>query len=318
MVTPSPLLSHCRLLSPVCSATTGLLSRIPKWSCPIRLVPGSLVALRGIDAEASVVPRSSPSVFPVGPVLVGGLLLALVGVSGVFWWSSRVVPPAPVVEAVSEAVPAAGSDWSAAVLENVEPVAVQVSLASEPSGASVLVDGMSVGRTPWVGSLAIDDGVHQRLELKIEGFRPQTVHLAIEDGQAAQTVRLEALPQPAPKPAPRVPAVLPSETRSADASSPAAEPESMPATPTPRPTPEPEPTPAPQTTVEGVPFSAVQADRTLAMANEGTKERFNAAGIRTQEFNRVLAGRPYSSISAVAAAPGVGPKTLQRMRDSAP
>ena len=70
--------------------------------------------------------------------------------------------------------------------------------------------------------------------------------------------------------------------------------------------------------VEGVSFSTAQTAHTLAMANDGTKADFNAAGIRTQEFNRVQTGRPYASLSAVAAAPGVGPKTLQRMRDSAP
>jgi hypothetical protein len=76
--------------------------------------------------------------------------------------------------------------------------------------------------------------------------------------------------------------------------------------------------PPQSTSVDGVSFSSGQAKHTLVMANDGTKEIFNAAGIRTQEFNRVLAGRPYASLAAVAAAPGVGPKTLQRMRDSTP
>ena len=202
---------------------------------------------------------------------------------------------------------------------------MQVSLASEPSEATVLVDGASVGRTPWVGSLAINEGTHQALELQLEGYRSQAVDLAVEDGQAAQTVRLEPVPRPAPKPAVRVPDTLPPQTRPPQAAPPApapaprTQPEPTPSTAPPAPAPAPAPAPPPpSTTVEGVAFAAAQVTHTLEMANAGTKADFNAAGIRTQEFNRVQAGRPFASLSAVAAAPGVGPKTLQRMRDSMP
>jgi serine/threonine protein kinase len=265
------------------------------------------------EPEPSVVPNKRPANPPVGPILVGGLLTIGLGLGGAYWKLNHVPPEPETVEVIAAAADTA--DWSAAVLEDADPIALQVALASEPSGATVWVAGEEVGTTPWVGSLAVDDGTHQTLELELDGYRTQEVVFDIVDGSATETVELEPVPRA-------------SKSRPATSARPAPTPRPKPAsTPAPpRPAPEARPQPkqsappakAAGTTVEGVAFTNAQARHALQMANSGSQAAFNGAGIRTQEFNRVKAGRPYGTLAEVGAAPGVGPKTLERMRDSAP
>ena len=278
-------------------------------------------------ASAAAAPQAAPPASsPKGPIFAVAAVLAVsaMGFLGAHFWieASRAPPEPPVIEAaaslepVGEVVPVAdkdSGDWSAEVLGGGTPVALQVSLGSQPGGADVRVDGTVVGQTPWVGSLAVDDGVHQSVELVLDGYAPHTVVLPVDGGTASEVVVLQSLAPPrraAPSPPPRTRRSEPTPAP------PAAPPEQA--------EPPPAPTPAPSrragtrpVTVDGVPFDPQQAEKTVQFANSATVDAFKAAGIRVQEFNRVKAGRPYSSIQAVGAAPGVGPKTVQRMRDAA-
>lgn len=276
---------------------------------------------RGIVAPPAPVPSDpEPSVVPSGrgprgvlvPVTI--VFLAFFGILGIGWGLSTWMrtDDAGTTHATGTtgntiaAVPDSG-DWSAAVLEDAAPVALQVALASEPSGAAVWVDGAEVGATPWVGSLAVDDGVHQPLELRLAGYENRSVELDVVDGAASDTVVLKAIPKKATprKRAPAKPSASASKrSRPPGAGQPPAQTGSTPSSS------------SKTVTVDGVPFTSQQAAHTLRMANTASLDAFKAAGIRTQEFNRVKAGRPYRSLRDVGAAPGVGPKTLQRMRDT--
>ncbi|HCH61634.1 MAG TPA: hypothetical protein DFR83_02440, partial [Deltaproteobacteria bacterium] len=92
-------------------------------------------AARGpsMAAAGSGAVRASSGEFPLGPVLVGGLLLCVAIAAGEFWWSARGggATAIPAMSPVAEP----SVDWSAAVLVAEEPVSLQVSLASDPSKA---------------------------------------------------------------------------------------------------------------------------------------------------------------------------------------
>jgi len=254
----------------------------------------------------------------------GALWLALaaaglLAVSGGGWLASEWLGAEDEL-ALTGAVADTGSDGttgdrSADLLEAAVPQAVQVALASEPTGASVVVDGESLGTTPWVGTLDLEDGVHAPLVLQLDGYKPLDVILDVADGTASATLTLERTPRAAPKPAParkpppRTKASTAAKTSKTKAST-AAKTKAAP----------PPATKAPSSggaTYDGVSFTEAQATATLRFANSADKAAFNGAGIRTQEFNKVAAGRPHGSMSALASSPGVGPKTLQRMRDAA-
>ena len=220
-----------------------------------------------------------------------------------------------VEDTSSAGTPTTGeADWSADALEGAVPLSLQVALASEPSGAAVMVEGQALGTTPWVGTLDLDDGTHAPLVLELSGYEAQHVVLELGDGTASATVSLRKRP-PAARPA--------AKERAGKSEKPAGKSE--------KPPPEPSraraaaaaeaartaSTGSATSTYDGVSFTAAQARATLRFANEADKGAFQAAGIRTQEFNKVAAGRPYSTLQTVAASPGVGPKTVQRMRDAA-
>lgn len=281
------------------------------------------------DSEPSMAPTGAPRARSRAPLVVGLIgLLVLLGVGGTALklstdaGSGAAGSTTTTGSAGATIAPVDSGDWSAAVLEDVAPVSLQVALASEPSGAAVWVAGEAVGETPWVGSLAVDDGVHQKLELRLAGYHPKDVLLDPSEGAASDTIALERVPTRAePRAATSTPS-RPSKSRPKAAPAASSGRRSTPpkaGQPTePTGPPASAPKSAATTTVDGVTFTSAQAAHTLRMANSGAVEAFHGAGIRTQEFNRVKAGRPYRSLRDVGGAPGVGPKTLQRMRDSAP
>ncbi len=85
----------------------------------------------------------------------------------------------------------------------------RLSVATVPVGAEVLLDGVSVGRTP-LQALPLSVGRH-RLRLRHRGAREQIVELEAVAGRAVKVERrLELLPPP---PAPPPPPVAPAPRR---------------------------------------------------------------------------------------------------------
>jgi len=78
----------------------------------------------------------------------------------------------------------------------------QVSVLSQPEGATVLLDGRPVGITPWTGETY--PGKH-RLALRLEGHAAQEQVFEL-DAYAARDVSVVLLPEP--KPAPKAPPPL--------------------------------------------------------------------------------------------------------------
>ena len=80
------------------------------------------------------------------------------------------------------------------------PWSGEVELTSDPAGAAVLVDGESVGETPWQGS-GLDRSVAHRLELRLEGYQPWRREFSFDSRQrvalAADLVRRSAPRPPA-------------------------------------------------------------------------------------------------------------------------
>ena len=68
--------------------------------------------------------------------------------------------------------------------------------------------------------------------------------------------------------------------------------------------------------VEGVDFTEHQAVQVLERANEWSLVEMQAIGIRTQQGNAVVRGRPYLDLMGLSEAMGVGPKTLKALRDA--
>jgi len=79
------------------------------------------------------------------------------------------------------------------------------------------------------------------------------------------------------------------------------------------------PAPAPggsSQTVEGVTFSAAQVTSALALANTATEAKLDVdVGLDSRAARALVAGRPFASLAAVAAAPYVGASALARLRD---
>lgn len=68
-----------------------------------------------------------------------------------------------------------------------------IALSCELPGATVLVDGKEVGKTPLAGPIAVPPGSHAVKVVK-EGYEPFSAFVSVNAGQAVQvTARLEAL-----------------------------------------------------------------------------------------------------------------------------
>jgi TonB family protein len=114
-------------------------------------------------------------------------------------------------------------------LRSVAPTSGLLSVASEPQGARVVVDGRDVGETPQ--ALELEPGEHS-VSIEKAGHRPWSGQLTVEAGVTTELSRtLEVVRRAAPTPAPA--------TTLAAAPTPEPEPEVAAATPTPAPTPTP-------------------------------------------------------------------------------
>lgn len=274
--------------------------------------PAVLPAAAARDAlDEQTLPEGKRRWLP-GVLLGAGAAAVLLAVGiGASVLSGGAAPVAPAV--VAPAAAPAGAPELAALADEAAPRTVPAVIVTDPPGATVLVDGEPVGETPWADTLAVRGDLPPELRLELAGHHSLRPDWTEQDG----ALRIEATLQPtAPPPAPRA---RPAAKRAAPAPSP--KPKAKP-TPTAAPAPKPEaapppppaPAPAAAATVDGVSFSASEAARTLAFANRATEAQLRAAGIATTQLRAVERGRPYATIQAVGAAPGVGKKTLERLK----
>jgi hypothetical protein len=76
----------------------------------------------------------------------------------------------------------------------------QVTIAVEPAGAAIVLDGHPIGKAPLPEPLIIEPGVYV-LSLTADGFEPAEVKLTIEPGsESERTFKLEAVPVVVEKP----------------------------------------------------------------------------------------------------------------------
>lgn len=76
----------------------------------------------------------------------------------------------------------------------------QLSVLSEPAGATVFIGGRAVGVTPWAGELT--PGPHD-IELRLDGHRPHALRISLPADRSAEVqLPLAPLPPPAPTPVP--------------------------------------------------------------------------------------------------------------------
>jgi DNA uptake protein ComE-like DNA-binding protein len=64
---------------------------------------------------------------------------------------------------------------------------------------------------------------------------------------------------------------------------------------------------------DGVVFSSVLAEETLAWVNRATWADLRAAGVYPKGCTIILNERPFSSIAALAAQKGIGAKTMEAL-----
>lgn len=73
----------------------------------------------------------------------------------------------------------------------------------------------------------------------------------------------------------------------------------------------PEASPAKDVNVDGVFMRADQARGVLHWVNTASEDELRSAGIYGRGVNALVEGRPFASIEALGASPGVGEKTLR-------
>ncbi|HEV8321172.1 MAG TPA: PEGA domain-containing protein [Myxococcota bacterium] len=162
----------------------------------------------------------------VGPVRAAGLAL----VTGLLGAPAGTLAAAPGAAATATPVPAATTPATAATLPaSLTPLRVD----SSPAGAVVLVDGVNVGMTPYVG--AVPPGAH-RVMLALEDHEPGVAELIAVGEPLALTMTLPpsaaARSLTAPKPRLKRPALLEGEGDGGEAAAMAARP--LPPYPNPR------------------------------------------------------------------------------------
>ena len=68
-------------------------------------------------------------------------------------------------------------------------------------------------------------------------------------------------------------------------------------------------------TFDGVPFEAHDAADALELANHATYEQLTAGGMYSSGAKAIIANRPYENLDEVAAVTGVGPSTMQALKN---
>ena len=278
---------------------------VEQGSGAIAAVPVEPGTVAPAEAPAAAVsPSLDETTLPEGKgswlrgLAIGGgaaLLLALLGGGALLL--GPLASPEPVVAAVVE--PVASAPELAALAEEPELRMLPAVISSEPLGATVILDGQTRGTTPWADTVEVLGERLPTLRLELKGHR--AVEPALEEHDGA--IRVEAA-------LPRIRRARPAPKRRAAPTSARPAPETRPAPSAPA------PSKSSAATVDGVAFSGAEAARTTRFANSATEAQLRAAGIGTTQLRAVERGRPYADIQAVGAAPGVGQKTLERLKSA--
>lgn len=86
--------------------------------------------------------------------------------------------------------------------------------------------------------------------------------------------------------------------------------------PTPTPTPDPNPDTTPSVeTFDGVSFTTQEVTKALDIANNANETQLSEGGVTTAARNTIINNRPWSQFSLVAATSGIGPATIQAIKD---
>jgi hypothetical protein len=184
---------------------------------------------------------------------------------------------------------------------------VSLTVQSAPAGAEVRLSGALLGTTPLVTDLPIpaqEQGAHRPIELRLSGYEARVVLVDVSGSEALLDTRLSAIARAAE------PAVASGGARAA-ANEPEVAPEeqgskaSVGATPAPAPA-----SPGGAVIADGVRFTSAEAAEAVAFANGASKEALLGAGIAPAQANVVLRSRPFADVSAFAATPQIGEKTV--------
>lgn len=92
-------------------------------------------------------------------------------------------------------------DRRAAIAKDLEMLGVRTAfllITTNVEGAEVLVDDVSVGKTPLAPALLVDAGVH-RISVRRQGYQPRSARVTLAGGDE-QTLALDLEPQPEDKP----------------------------------------------------------------------------------------------------------------------
>jgi eukaryotic-like serine/threonine-protein kinase len=251
------------------------------------------------------------------PWLLGGgiaVVLALVGGSvGLVRW---VATPGPAVPA--EVAPPVVADAATPVLR-----VVSLHVESSPAGAEVLLDGVLLGTTPMDRDVTVrgDEVAPTRtVRLRLDGFDEANVELDMSEASASAVADLrpharQAVVAATPESAPTAPVNVASPARSGRGATSASKqagtaPSAGSAVATPAGA-------ATAVVADGVSFTAGEASVAIGLLNDSDEAALRALGISGQQLNIVLEHRPFASLTAFAATPYIGEKTVQRLRDAA-
>jgi len=144
--------------------------------------------------------------------LVWALPLAAVLAAALAFWAAPVVAPHPEPAPVPPIDPAAASaeptivavEPATAVAE-IEPetpeqvpapLPAKVELASTPSGATVILDGKTRGKTPM--TLELPKGTEATVRFSLEGYRPKEQRVIADDDRTIDVRLRRRAPRPAP------------------------------------------------------------------------------------------------------------------------
>ena len=231
--------------------------------------------------------------------VVAAALVALLGLgAAALLWPSE---PAPEVAVAPESRP------------------VKVFFTTTPEAAEVFLDGVSLGRSPFVWSQDVPvEGAAPTLhfQVKHEGYADAELSLTLTGEEVVGQVALVALAATQAS-APQTPASAPPRTHAAHAEpqpSAAAAPAETPAE-----TPAPRPSAAPRTSsggidADGIPFTASEAAAAVRFLNDASDTQLRAAGVAGQQVKIILEGRPWSDIAGFAATYKIGEKTVAAVK----
>jgi len=246
-------------------------------------------------------PAAPPHARPRVLAWAGAALVAAgIALGGGAWWAwapvkasrgpEEALAPAPVAAPPEE--PAAAA--LAAAPE--APPTVQLVLGSAPAGATVEIDGVPVGQTPFSGPVPGSAAAPLTLRVVLDGHHPESLALSVVNGAATAAVVLRPLSAPSP-------------ARTVAAPQPSARPVSAPAAPA--------AAPGGAMVVDDVVFTSAEAEATLAFVNGADRTALLAAGVAPRQADAVLGGQPYPDLPSLGARPQVGTKTIAALRDAA-